>query len=205
MRTLLLFFATAVSALPQFSVGVKAGVPLTDFFTTVRSPNFGFNSNTKRYIVGPSVQLGLPGGLAVELDALYRRLNYEGSGTLADVLTNNRTTGNAWEFPLLLKYRFPAPVARPFLSAGVAWDTLSGLKQSISTRLNLTETSEPKELENKTTTGFVLGAGVEVRAPFVRVIPEIRYTRWGSHHFRDAAGSLLSNRNQAEFLLGFTF
>lgn len=211
MRTLLLFVATAVSALPQsFNVGVKAGVPLTDFFSTVRSPNFGFNSNTKRYIIGPSVQLGLPAGFAVEFDALYRRLNYEGNGTLVDVLTNNRTTGNAWEFPLLLKYRFPTPVARPFVSAGVAWDTLSGMKQSITTtvlpsRVTTTQTDNPGELRNKTTTGFVVGAGVDVRAVFLHIIPEIRYTRWGSRHFSDVTNSLLSNQNQAEFLVGFTF
>lgn len=211
MRSFLLLFVTALSALAQpLSVGVKAGVPLTDFFTTVRSPNFGFNSNTKRYIIGPAVQLNLPAGFAVEFDALYRRLNYEASGTLVDVFTNQRTTGNAWEFPLLVKYRFPAvPLARPFVSAGVAWDTLSGVKQSVTNTLfpsNRTVTSttdNPEELRHNTTTGFVLGGGVDVHALFLHIIPEIRYTRWGDKHFRTTG--LLSNQNQAEFLVGFQF
>jgi opacity protein-like surface antigen len=211
MRAVLLLVMGAVAALPQsFQVGVKAGVPMTDFFDTVRSPNFGFNSNTQRYIIGPTVQLGLPLGFAVELDALYRHFNYQSSGNLVDVFQNKRTTGNAWEFPLLLKYRFPAPVVRPFVDAGIAWDTLSGLKQSVvntfipGPNTMTTTTSNPAELQNSTTKGFVIGAGLDIHV-LLHLTPEIRYTRWGEQHFAAPGGSLLSNRNQAEFLLGVTF
>ena len=182
-----LLFIGALPALPQpFSVGVKAGVPLTDFLSTVKSPNLGFNSSTKRYILGASAQLNLPAGFAVELDALYRRMGYDSAAT--------SVTAGAWEFPLLLKYRFPAPVVRPFLDAGVAWDTLRGLKQSIA------------ELRRTGTSGFVAGGGVDIHAVFLHITPEVRYTRWGAQHFQDAVNGLLhSNRNQAEFLLGITF
>jgi hypothetical protein len=210
MRKLLLLPLLAVPAFAQLTFGVKAGVPLTDFLEVARSPNFGFNTNTKRYIVGPTVELRLPFGLGVEVDALYRRLNYEGNGTLLDVLTNNRTTGNAWEFPLLLKYRAPGPLVRPYFTVGVAWDTLSGMTQSITRTLasgQITSliSNDPAELQNKTTTGFVIGGGVDIHAIFLHVSPEIRYTRWGNQHFADPSGLLQSNRNQAEFLLGFTF
>ncbi len=210
-KTLLLLFIAVGTAFPQFSLGVKAGVPLTDFFDTVSSPNFGFNSNTKRYIIGPMVQLDLPAGLAVEFDALYRRFNYESDVGLVDVFTNRRTTGNAWEFPLLVKYHFPVPLARPYVEMGVAWDTVSGVKQAVTNTLfpsntvTTSSTDDPPELQNDTTTGFVIGAGVEVRAIFLRISPEFRYTRWGSNHFREATGGLISNRNQAEFLVGFRF
>lgn len=210
-KTVVVLFLAAATAFPQLSVGVKAGVPLTDFFDTVSSPNFGFNSNTKRYIIGPMVQLNLPAGFAVEFDALYRRLNYESDIGLVDVFTNRRTTGNAWEFPLLFKYRFSVPMVRPFVGAGVAWDTLTGVKQSVtntlfpSNRVTTGSTEKPAELQNDTTTGFVIGAGVDVHAIFLHISPEFRYTRWGSNHFRDATGGLISNRNQAEFLVGFRF
>src|SRR5258708_5728565 len=99
MRTLFLLLAAASAAFSQpFTVGIKAGVPLTDFFSTVSSPRFGFNSNTKRFIVGGTAELRLPAGLGIEFDALYRRLNYESNSILVDVFDNNRTTGNAWEF-----------------------------------------------------------------------------------------------------------
>jgi opacity protein-like surface antigen len=210
MRFLALLVCALPAAAQPLTFGLKAGVPLTDFVDTVQSPRFGFNSNTKRYIVGGTAELRLPFGLGIEVDALYRRLNYEGNGTLLDVITNNRTTGNAWEFPLLVKYRFPSkPFVRPFVDAGVAWDTLSGLTQSvtrtISTGRVTTTSSGAAELQKRTTTGFVVGAGLEVKAILLRLSPEIRYTRWGARHFADPNGLLESNRNQAEFLLGITF
>ncbi len=205
---LLCLGASAAVAAP-FSLGVKAGVPLTDFFSTVQSPNFGFNSSTNRYIVGGSAELHLPLGLGIEFDALYRHLNYTATANLVDVFTSSRTTGNAWEFPLLLKYRFLTPVIKPYVDAGVAWDTLTGLKQTV-TRLSpvpigLSSTSNPTELRHDTTTGFVLGVGLDVHAIFLHILPEIRYTRWGSQHFLSANGGLESNQNQAEFLLGINF
>jgi opacity protein-like surface antigen len=184
----LLFSGVSAFAAP-FSFGVKAGVPLTDFFTDVGSLNSPFSSTTNRYIVGPTVELHLPFHLSVELDALYRHFNYS--------VPSNTTTGSAWEFPLLGKYRFRGELVRPYVDAGVAWDTLSGLTQSIQT--------QQLELQNNTTTGFVVGAGLEVHVPFLRLSPEFRYTRWGAQHFLDPNGGFGSNQNQAEFLLGITF
>ena len=47
-----------------FSFGVKGGASLTDFFTSASlgAPQGVFTSNTKRYIVGPTVELRLPAG-----------------------------------------------------------------------------------------------------------------------------------------------
>jgi opacity protein-like surface antigen len=180
-----------------FKLGVKAGVPLTDFYSTVQSQNFGFNSNTKRYIVGPTVELRLPFGLGVEFDALYRRASY--SGAAGSTLVN--TTANSWEFPLLAKYRFPTPVVRPFVDAGIAWDKLGGVTQSVLSATGLTN----KPVDSTTTKGFVMGAGIEIPALIVRISPEIRYTRWGSSKFTDPLSLVRGSRNQAEFLLGITF
>ena len=133
MRPLFLLLFGAVSAWAQpFSFGVKAGVPLNNFLNAAQSQQFAFNATTNRYIVGPTAELHLPFGLGVEFDILYRRFDYNGSGTLVDVVTNSRTTGNAWEFPLLAKYRFPMKIVHPYVDAGVAWDKLSGLTQTIT-------------------------------------------------------------------------
>jgi len=192
------------------SVGIRGGIPLTDFFDNVNNGNFVLTSSTHRYIVGPTVELHLPGGFGIEVDALYRRLNYNSSFSLTDIFTNNRTTGNAWEFPLLVKYRIPSPVIRPFVDAGVAFDTLSGLKQTVVStvapnRQTTTTTSTPSELSHNTTTGFVIGFGAEIKAILLHISPEFRYTRWGSSHFKIPNGASLFNQNQAEFLVGFTF
>jgi len=102
------------------------------------------------------------------------------------------------------------PLLKPFVDAGVAFDTLSGLKQTVSTlspirQTTTTSTSNPAELKNSTTTGFVIGFGADIHAIVLHIAPEIRYTRWGSPHFNIPNGSALSNQNQAEFLVGITF
>lgn len=43
---------------------------------------------------------------------------------------------------------------------------------------------------HNTTSGFVIGRGLEVHAPYVRVSPEVRYTNWGSPHFLSSNGGL---------------
>lgn len=209
MRPALLLLLGSFSVFAQpFTAGIKAGVPLTDFVNAVQGGTFNYTSQTQRYIVGGTVELRLPLGFGIEFDALYRRLHYTGSGNLVDVFTTSRTTASNWEFPLLAKYRFHFPVARPYVDGGVAWDTLTGVKQTISeiSPVSLvSSTSSPAELRKKTTMGVVLGAGVDIHAIFLHISPEIRYTHWGSAQFKDVAGLLHSNQNQAEFLVGFTF
>src|SRR5579885_2019028 len=107
MRPAFVLLLAAGAALAQpFTWGVRAGVPLNDAFNTVSNQNFTFNTNTNRYLIGPTAELHLPFGLGVEVDVLYRHFNYQdliGSG--ANAVTSVNTAG-AWEFPVLLKYRF---------------------------------------------------------------------------------------------------
>ena len=210
MRPVFLLLLGAVSAWAQlFSYGVRAGMPLNNFLDAAKSQQFAFNSTTNRYIVGPTAELHLPFGLGVEVDVLYRRFNYNGSGTLAGVVTSNSATANAWEFPLLAKYRFSTKMVHPYVDAGGAWDTLSGLTQTITSTFvaltTTTTTSTPAELNTTATRGFVMGAGLSVKVLVIHVSPEIRFTRWGAQHFIDPGGLLHSNVNQGEFLVGITF
>lgn len=183
---------------------------MTDFVDTVQTGHFSYTPENHRYIVGASLELRLPAGFGIEFDALYRRFGYTGSGNLVDVITQSNTTANAWEFPLLAKYRFPTKVVRPFVDAGIAWNTLQGLKQSVTNvvlpnRTSTSSTSNPAELQRNTTTGFVVGAGFDVHALIIHIVPEFRYTRWNADQIADTNGLIRSNRNQAEFLLGITF
>jgi opacity protein-like surface antigen len=207
MRSLCLLILTAACAFAgPFGFGLKAGIPMTDFTNAVTSGRFDYTSKTQRYIVGPTVELRLPAGFGIEADALYRRFSY--NSVLTDTGVTAATSGNAWEFPILAKYRFPTPIARPFIAGGIAWDSLQGLKQDVRTglaNLGITSTSIPAELHQKTTTGFVLGFGVDVHALILHIAPEIRYTRWGAQHFLDQNGGFHSSQNQAEFLVGITF
>ena len=155
---------------------MKVGAPLSNAFDGAPGALF---SEDKLYTVGVMLDVHLPAGLGIELDLLYRRLS------------TDRVGGGAWQFPLLGKYRLGAGRVKPYAAAGLAFRHLSGLADL------------RQELRKRSNTGLVLGTGLEIRAPIVRVSPEIRYTRWGSENFGDSP--LRTQRNQAEFLIGVTF
>ncbi len=192
----LILSASAWAQLP-ISIGVKAGVPLTDAFsaTQINSSTTAY-SDSKNYIVGPMVELRLPFGLGAEADALYRPLNVttrtssflSGSGLVAVSNTNPDTNTNysSWEFPILAKYRFRFPIVRPYVEAGPSFRTLS---------------SNISYLSN---TGITFGAGVDVHF-LLHIAPEFRYTHWGSDSTSGRLGSIQSKQDQVEFLVGFSF
>ena len=208
MRLLLALLIGGACAFSQpVGFGVKAGVPLTNFVSAAHSGTFDWDSSTNRYIVGPTVELRLPGGFGIEVDALYRRLHYNGSGLVGNAFTSSSTTGNNWEFPLLFKYRIPTEVVKPYIDAGIAWNTLTGIRQTVSNAASTVSsgfTANPPELHRNVSEGFVVGVGVDVHV-LLHISPEVRYTRWGSGLLQDANGILQTKRDQAEFLVGITF
>jgi hypothetical protein len=213
MRTLLFLLLPLTAPAQSVSAGIKTGVPFTDLLKTGSLPPLSvgqvYSAKTKRFTVGPTVELRLPFGIGLELDALYKRIGYDStSSPIANFFSS--TTGNRWEFPLLVKYRFRGvPIARPFVAGGVSFLSISGLAQFTRSLVGgstvTSSTDTPEELRKKSAKGAVMAAGLDVKIPFLHVIPELRYTRWGSDTFRSSTGEFHSSRNQAEFLLGFTF
>jgi hypothetical protein len=198
---LLLLAGSAQAAL--LSAGLKAGVPLTETFDFISSdPRTRFFSSTKRYLIGPTFELNLPAGLSVEFDALFRKFSYDRTDLIDVALGNYSASGNQWEFPLLLKYKFPGVLARPYIAAGPTLNHFSSITVVGSTLLGRTT---PQELKKRAIAGAVVGAGIQVHAIVLKISPEIRYTRWGSDAFSDVRGLFSTNRNQAEFLIGITF
>ena len=201
MKPLCLLFLSAAAAFSQpFSFGVKGGMPMTDFLNAARTQNFTASTTTNRYIVGATAELRLPFGLGVEADVLYRHFRYSSSGisSITSNLTNMDTTAGAWEFPILAKYRFKGKIVRPFVDAGVAWDKLSGLTQTVKSVVasvtKSTTTSTPSELSKDVTRGYVMGGGVDVKVLLIHISPEVRFTRWGAKHFIDPNGLLNSKK-----------
>jgi Outer membrane protein beta-barrel domain len=192
----------------RVSVGVKGGVPITDAFQVARGNNAAYFTNTKRYLVGPTVEFHLPARFSVEVDALYKRLGYQYEATGPSVYS--KTVANSWEFPLLAKFEIlPGPV-RPFIDAGVSLRHLTGIRQIRQTlsgaTLNQVEINNAVEFNKRNDLGLVFGFGVAFKLGPVRISPELRYTRWGGENLRDPVNALLrTNRNQGDFLLGFTF
>ena len=195
---LLIFLSTSVFAQGPISFGVKGGVPLTDAFDVAESGDLGYVQDNKRWTLGPMIQLNLPVGFAVEFNAMYRRLNYNSTD-----IEQRGVRANSWQFPLLLKYRFGSGSVRPYIAGGGAFQRISDIKQ-VSRILG--ESDNVPELEKRNSVGAVIAGGIQLGGGGLSISPEIRYTRWGSEHFRDNLRELLRfNRNQAEFLVGITF
>ena len=176
--TLVLIIGSAAAFAQPISYGLKGGLPLTDFIDTVSGSRTTVSSVTNRYIVGPTFELRLPFGFGVEVDALYRHFSYNSTASLVDVLSTLRTTSNDWEFPLLLKKRFGGvgPV-HPFVDAGVSFNKISGLSQSLSTLvfpnpLPPPPKNHPGGRKNPLPKGLKMGGGGVVG--FVAVAPNAR-------------------------------
>ncbi|MBM3745853.1 MAG: PorT family protein [Acidobacteria bacterium] len=187
---LTLLSAAAAVALPQrLSFGVKAGAPFQDVVKSESWKGLRYEPQSGRYMLGPTAELLLGGYFSVELDLLYRPVKYRTH--FADIV--GEVAGSSWQFPLLGKVRLSRNMVAPYVAAGVAFNSLRGLK-------NL------PELSDSSTSGWVFGLGLEGRLPIVRLSPEVRYTRWRKANLgRPADGFSLSNLNQLEALVGITF
>ena len=81
------------------------------------------------------------------------------------------------------------------MEAGVSVDHLSNLSADATYFA-----SGPGTFVHQTNAGVILGGGVDVKIPFVRLSGELRYTHQGSADFQ-----AVSNLNQAEVLIGVHF
>jgi hypothetical protein len=204
--SLLLVMVSPMVAQP-FGAGFKIGVPLNDAFELAESQNLPISLKNKSYIIGPQFELRLPAGFAIELDALYTSFEINSVGSVASSLLGASFDTDSWEFPLMLKKRFGgadavAVSARPFIGAGASFRRLGDVGE-IGRFITSTGANTGSE---KNSTGFVIGGGVEIRALFIRISPEVRFTRWGTDNFREGLANILkTNRNQGQFLVGISF
>ena len=189
------FCAISASGQSLFSIGVIGGAPFTDVVTATNQNNPAFVSKSTNFTVGPSFQVNLPLSFRIEVDALYRPDGFTASASNPAAITTYNVNGNEWSFPVLAQYRFKTHVVKPFMEVGVSFDHLSNL----STAAN-DITSGPGTLIHQTNAGVVLGGGVDVKIPFIRLSGELRYTHQGSAYFEG-----ISNLNQAEVLVGVHF
>jgi len=203
----------------------KIGVPITESF---ESGSYDFQlpsepvsvaqgaSATRRYTVGGGIVARLPHGLSVEAEVLYQRLGYALYNSL-DFYPHTWTTANSLEFPLLAVYRLPRWAGlTPQVSGGISGRVVAGESTTGAYCLALVcvdsghtgPAAQPADphLAARSHVGGTAGVGVAIRAGPVRIVPELRYTRWRAD--ANASGSnfdLRSNANQVDFLLGFTF
>lgn len=209
MRYSFLFFGVALAAPAQIvSFGVRGGVPVTNampgrYFSTLSYVDTG------RWTIGPTIEFHLPFHLSIEVDALFRGYRSGNASTLRlgaelpSILYSFQQDVKAWDFPLLLKYRFPGRAIRPFVNAGASW-THESVDAVWSHTCLGPGSCYPQEgigpftggqfVTSRTREGFVGGAGVEFKVQHFKLAPELRYTRLAD-----------PRTNQFAVLFGVTF
>ncbi|HXE12863.1 MAG TPA: hypothetical protein VN633_12125 [Bryobacteraceae bacterium] len=202
LTSILLVCCLGASAQRLISLGVTGGVPFTPFFTDqtftplVLNPFSAFPysvhsySGLNEYLVGPTIEVLLPSNFSVEADALFRPLKLKQQKYVisSPAPLTSTTNYSSWEIPLLLKYRASSGLIRPFFEAGPNFRAVANPIGSLLSKA-----------------GVSAGAGINVKIWHVFIAPQVRLTHWG----KDRGGAVLnyvaSERNQGEFLVGFTF
>ena len=204
-RVMLLVGLMDAAAMAQtVSFGGKVGLPISDAFSLNGQASLvnNYTADTRRFTAGPSVEVVLPSRLSIEADALYRRLSYASNPFGFDTFRAT-TTGNSWEFPVLIKRDVSSVALHPYGALGVSFRRVEGT--TTLSNGTIQSTQDPLELVRRWSTGFVAGGGVQLPLGPIRFLPEIRYTRWANENFSAPSGVLNSNLNAVDFLVGVLF
>jgi len=142
-----------------------------------------------RYMIGPTLDIGLPFGFGFEADALYRHETYQ--ATFIPVPQQHVTS---WEFPLLLRKTLPFPLIKPFVEGGYAPRALQG--------------GSLMSPYPSASHGIVIGGGVGLGIGRLRLSPVLRYTHWNNSPavliYSDGPTISLT-QNQVDLLLGVSW
>jgi hypothetical protein len=204
-----IFGADSNESKPRISVGIKVGTPLTKFLTDSAG-----DVHTKRYTLGPVMDIALPRGLGVEVGAMYRHIDEQSfSRTLLSIVDTDEgpaanfrynrvsTVGRSWEFPVAGQYRFSLRSMRPYAEVGLSYNHLTNIYGPIiygPTISAIGQTDLPS-LNSINRRGVLFGGGAEIKLHMIHVTPGLRYT-----HYSKGEPFLLAP-NIVDFLVGFTF
>jgi hypothetical protein len=197
----------------SLSVGVIGGLRTTDDISGAI-----MSIESRPYVVGPAIEVGLPLRLAVEFDALYRREGYRtfSLGICSFICEVDRERSNSWEFPLLLKYKLPVKAIGPYLEVGYAHRVMSGFIDASGLMLrnqqDVTSGVIPFQAHSSvnwdSSNGFVAGGGLQFDLGPFHIAPGVRYTKWGNGGpFNDGVSrnEFESNRDQFDVILGLSW
>jgi hypothetical protein len=173
---------------------------------------------------GVSLEFALSRRFALSADLLYHRFAYQLDSTVVVGVDNpetiederrvttssEQTRAHYWDLPVLV--RFYAVNRRPvhlgaFFDAGIAMRLAKDFRSTTFTTLPDATTSSDTTARtpaNKIIRGVVGGGGFRLVDDFgIRVIPEVRYTRWLADTWAPLPARV--SRNQLEVLVGIMF
>jgi hypothetical protein len=197
----------------RVSAGIKIGVPLTQVAETGIPGN---EMQTKRYTIGPVVNISLLRGVNIEVGAMYKRINQQG---LAAVLTGYvdlgddsyytrqfyrvSAAGRSWEFPIAAQYHFKSRSIRPYVEGGLSYNHLTNIYGywnpglfAVGSRFEPTHNVVNRR-------GLLFGVGADINHHFIHLTPGIRLTRYPTRLYDTTVPP--PGTNSVDFLVGFRF
>ena len=218
-----LVLTAASSAVAQhISVGIKAGVPLTGLLRSDWGSGYEVPTQTRRYTIGPVVDIGLLLGFGVEVGALYKRFDQQSIAVTTTGFTSDDETsvpiqqtagisavGQSWEFPIAVQYHFFKSAIRPYVEGGVSLNRLSNVYSFQNVSINFRQlpfTFAPLR-GSFTRVGPLFGMGVDVKLHRIHVTPGLRYMPYNKLSALTAcsSGPGCGGSKAVDFLVGFTF
>ncbi len=197
-----LLLACSQGQAQSVSYGLSIGLPLNNLATADSSRV----AATKLFTFGPSLRVGLQRGFGIDLDLLYKRLDF------GLILNPARINTHRLELTPMLRYAFQASSIRPFVHAGMSFNWIVAMcgadactEDTVDKGNYCIEGKTVFQLRHEHAQGFVLGAGVDFGWGALRLEPELRVTRWVDRNFGTRDSPLRSNLTQIELLLGFLF
>lgn len=211
----------------RFSIGARVSVLFNDLMNTetlthstsapVLKTTTQTTSTSNQLGAGGTLEFAVLDRLSLAAEILYRKAGYKSSLEIVEGSDNPKTTRNFertradfWDLPVTLRL-YDAPRqerrSRAFLDLGFAVRRLSNIR-TFSEFLRPDNTSgqseAPARPRHTSLPGVVLGGGFQLGTSSpVKVIPQIRLTRWLGSTFD--APPTQSRRNQFEFVLGIAF
>lgn len=178
-----------------------------------------------RISYGVQAQLAITRRFAVNAGLYMRRVGYKMNSDIytgidnpstpederIHTVMNEDTRAKLYDLPVALRFygksRY-SPGPRWFVEGGGVLRRVLNIKTSINTTIDGGDTNccitTPTTPAARTIRGFVGGFGVQVIDEIgIRVVPEVRYTRWMAQTF--SSFSTVSKRDQVEAMISLTF
>lgn len=185
--------------------------------TTNPAGELSWSTKARKSRVGYGIvtQVVLSNRFAVAASPLIRRFGYEMDTTMTAFSVTSRqhedTRARLIDVPVTLRFytksRFD-PGPRGFIEIGGALRNVTRIRTQISTTAPDGTVgccdNTPATPAHRSIKGAVAGAGLQFIDPVgVRVVPEVRYTRWFGNTFNTY--STTTQKNQVEVILSLTF
>ena len=195
--------------------------------TSAVSDVFSTSDASSRIGYGLTFQAGVTDHFAIAAGVYLRKIGYQFTDTtnttvniveggtvvptITTTSTHEDTRGHMIDVPVMVRYfgksrHTPGP--RWFLEGGAAWRDATHFRSSFdstdASSVTTCCTFPSTVVTHRNSVGYVVGAGLQLIDPFgIRVVPEVRYTRWMDQIFSNL--STHTQQNQVEAIITLSF